>query len=152
MELDGTYAFEVPPPVVWDLLMDTAAIATCIPGCDRLEPLGDDRYRATLTLALAAVTGTYQGTVLMTDKRPPESYTLIVEGQGRPGFVKGESVIALAPSGAGTTVRVTGTVEVGGAVARVGQRLVTTVGKMMLDRFFGCLQSKAAARASQKTG
>jgi carbon monoxide dehydrogenase subunit G len=152
MELDGTYAFEAPPSAVWDLLMDTDAIAACIPGCDGLEPLGDDRFRATLTVALAAVTGTYQGTVHMTDKKPPESYRLIVEGQGRPGFVKGESFIALSPANGGTTVRVTGTVDVGGAIARVGQRLVASVGKMMLDRFFGCLRSKTAGRAPQESG
>jgi carbon monoxide dehydrogenase subunit G len=122
--------------------MDTEAIAGCIPGCEKLEPLGDDRYRATLTVALAAVTGTYQGTVAMVDKQPPASYRLLVEGQGRPGFVKGESTIALVDRGATTDVEVSGNVQIGGAIARVGQRLVGSVGQMMMDRFFACLQGK----------
>jgi carbon monoxide dehydrogenase subunit G len=122
--------------------MDTSAIAGCIPGCGALEPLGDDRYRATLTVALAAVTGTYQGTVAMVDKKAPESYRLLVEGQGRPGFVKGESSIALADHGGSSEVQVRGVVHVGGAIARVGQRLVSSVGQMMMDRFFTCLQAK----------
>ena len=37
---------------------------------------------------------------------------------------------------------VTATADVGGAVARVGQRLLEGVGRMMMDRFFTCLQSK----------
>ena len=142
MELQGKYTFNAPAGRVWSLLMDTEAIAGCIPGCEKLEPLGDDRYRATLTVALAAVTGTYQGTVAMVDKQPPASYRLLVEGQGRPGFVKGESTIALVDRGATTDVEVSGNVQIGGAIARVGQRLVGSVGQMMMDRFFACLQGK----------
>jgi carbon monoxide dehydrogenase subunit G len=32
--------------------------------------------------------------------------------------------------------------QVGGLVARVGQRLLGSVSKMMMDRFFGCLQTR----------
>ena len=142
MEIKGTYTFKAPRERVWALLMDTTAIAGCIPGCDALEPVGEDRYRATLTVALAAVTGTYQGTVAMVDKQAPASYRLLIEGQGRPGFVKGESSISLVDLGAATEVGVAGTVQVGGAIARVGQRLVASVGQMMMDRFFACLQGK----------
>lgn len=148
MELHGTYTFDAPRERVWALLMDTGAIASCIPGCDRLEPLGEDRYQATLTVALAAVTGTYQGTVTMADKQEPASYRLIVEGQGRPGFVRGESTITLAAEGEATTVEVRGQVQIGGAIARVGQRLVASVGQMMMDRFFACLQGKIADPAA----
>ena len=66
------------------------------PGCDRFEPDGEDRYKVTLTVAMAAITGTYQGTVELADKTLHQSYRLVMEGQGRPGFVKGTSVIALA--------------------------------------------------------
>ena len=67
---------------------------------------------------------------------------LVAEGQGRPGFVKGSSAIALRADGDTTIVDVTGTVQTGGPIARVGQRLIGSVSKMMLDRFFGCLTSK----------
>ena len=142
MDLHGTYTFNAPAARVWDLLMDTGQIAACVPGCDRLEPIGDDRYKATLTVALAAVTGTYEGTVALVDKQPPSSYRLLVDGKGRPGFVRGESAIKLEDLGATTVVHVKGTVQIGGAIARVGQRLVASVGQMMMDRFFGCLQSR----------
>ena len=64
------------------------------------------------------------------------------EGQGRPGFVKGNSSITLRADGQATVVDVTGTVQTGGAIARLGQRLIGGVSKMMLDRFFACLQGK----------
>jgi carbon monoxide dehydrogenase subunit G len=144
MEISGTYTFNAPPDRVWALLMDPAVLSSCIPGCERFEPDGEDRYNVTLTIGLAAITGTYSGTVVLTEKLPHSSYRLVVEGQGKPGFVKGSSAIALRADEGTTVVDVTGTVQTGGPIARLGQRLIGGVAKMMLDRFFGCLQAKLA--------
>jgi carbon monoxide dehydrogenase subunit G len=145
MDIFGSYTFNAPLERVWDLLMDPNAISSCIPGCDRFEPSGDDRYDVTLTVAMAAITGTYQGTVILTDKNLHQSYRLVMEGHGRPGFVKGSSVIALRAAGETTAVDVTGAVHTGGPIARLGQRLIGGVAKMILDRFFACLKTKLEA-------
>jgi carbon monoxide dehydrogenase subunit G len=142
MELSGSYTFNAPPDRVWALLMDPAVLSSCIPGCDKFEPAGDGRYNITMTVGLAAITGTYNGTVTLTDMIPNTSYGLVVEGQGRPGFVKGNSAIALRADGEATAVDVNATVQTGGPIARVGQRLIGAVAKMMMDRFFECLRSK----------
>lgn len=148
MNIHASYTFEAPPEAVWNLLMDTEQIAGCIPGCERLEPVGDNRYRTRLSVSMAAITGEFDGTVAMLDQQPPSSYRLLVDGQGRGGFVKGEARIALAERGQATEVTVDSQVEIGGAIARVGQRLLSGVGKMMMDRFFGCLQEKLRASGS----
>jgi carbon monoxide dehydrogenase subunit G len=142
MDITGTYEFPAPPERLWDLLMDPAAIAGCIPGCNALEPDGENRYKARLVVGLAAITGTYDGTVVLTDIVPHKSYRLLVEGQGRPGFVKGNVVISLRPESVGTLIDVQGTVQTGGSIARMGQRLIAGVAKMMQDRFFACMQGK----------
>ena len=142
MNLTGSYTFPVAPARVWDLLMDPAVIASCIPGCDRFEPDGDDRYRARLNVALAAITGTYEGSVVLSEKVPHVSYRLTVEGQGRPGFVNGSAVISLRGDGETTVVQVEAAVQTRGTIARLGQRLIASVSQMMMDRFFACLQSK----------
>src|SRR5262245_47304558 len=142
MDISGSYTFDAAPDRVWNLLMDPAALSSCIPGCEELRPDGEDRYVVTLAVALAAITGTYTGTVLLEDKVPGSSYRLVVEGQGRPGFVTANSAISVRPEGAGTVVDVSGTVQTGGTIARLGQRLIGGVAKMMMDRFFACLQGK----------
>jgi uncharacterized protein len=142
MDLTGSYTFNAPPARVWDLLMDPAAISSCIPGCERFEPDGEDRYKVRLTVGIAAMTGAYDATVVITGKVPATSYRLTVEGQGKPGFAKGNSEITLRADGETTVVDVSGTVQTGGPIARVGQRLIGGVSKMMLDRFFACLQGK----------
>jgi len=144
MEISGTYTFNAQPERVWSLLMDPAVLSSCIPGCERFEPSGDDRYTVTLTVGIAAITGTYSGSVHLVDQMPHTSYRLVVEGQGRPGFVKGSSAVVLKADGDATEVTVTADVQTGGMIARVGQRLIGGVAKMMMDRFFGCLQAKIA--------
>ena len=142
MDITGSYTFDATPERVWTLMMDPSAIAACIPGCEALEPEGPDRYRARITIGLAAITGTYDGIVVITEKVEHSSYRLEVEGQGKPGFVKGNAAIALRPEGSGTIVDLSGTVQAGGAIARLGQRLIGAAAKMMQDRFFECMKGK----------
>jgi uncharacterized protein len=151
MNLSGTYTFNAPVDRVWAMLNDPEVIASCLPGCEKLEPIGDDRYRANLSMAVAAISGQYSGTVALLDKQPPHRYRLLVDGSGKTGFVKGEATVALTESatGAGSTqVTVNGEGQVGGLMARVGQRLLGSVSQMMLDRFFAALREKAEARSA----
>jgi carbon monoxide dehydrogenase subunit G len=140
MDIAGSYTFDAPPEQVWALLMDPAVIASCIPGCEAFEPTGDNSYRAKMTVAMAAITGSYDGTVTLSDIAPHSSYRLTAEGKGRPGFVKGNALVSLRADGAATIVDVASTVQTGGPIARLGQRLIGSVSKMMMDRFFGSMK------------
>ncbi|HMF96582.1 MAG TPA: carbon monoxide dehydrogenase subunit G [Vicinamibacterales bacterium] len=145
MELSSSYTFNAPPARVWALLMNPDALSSCVPGCERFEKAGEDHYTVALTVGLAAITGKYSGSVAVSDKVEPTSYRLLVEGHGRPGFVNGSTAITLRPEGETTIVDVNASVQVGGAIARVGQRLIGAAAKLMMDQFFACLQSKLAA-------
>lgn len=151
MHLDATYVFNAPVSRVWDLLMDTKTIASCLPGCKGLQPLGDDRYEAELLVAVAAISGDFKGVITLRDKVAPVSYRLLVEGTGRPGFVKGEARVTLVPDGLTTSVEIAADAEVGGMVARVGQRLLEGVARMTMDRFYACLQKHADSPAPPLT-
>jgi uncharacterized protein len=142
MELKATYSFPNPPARVWELLMDPEVIGSCLPGCEKFEPIGENEYRVVMHAAVAAIGGSFGGTVRIADKQPPQSYRLIVDGSGSPGFAKGESIVTLRETPSGTGVDVNATVTVGGLVAQVGQRLLGVTGKMMMDRFFNCLKSR----------
>jgi carbon monoxide dehydrogenase subunit G len=126
--------------------MNTSALAACIPGCQSLDPdpATEGRYVIRLSVKLAAVMGTYDGSVQLVDIVPMQSYGLLAEGRGRPGFLKGKASVALTPDGAdATTLTVTGEVQTGGAIARVGQRLIKSAARLMMDRFFRRLKGVA---------
>jgi hypothetical protein len=142
VQVSASYTFDAPAARVWEVLMDTTAIAGCMPGCQELTPLGANRYRAKLAVVMAAVTGNFDATIELADMDPPAAYTLRVDGQSRAGFVKGSSRVQLIESEGATRVDVTADVQVGGAVARVGQRLLEGVGRTMMERFFACLRDR----------
>jgi carbon monoxide dehydrogenase subunit G len=122
--------------------MDPAIVCSCIPGCRELRPAGENRYETELSVAVSVVTGTFKGSIALADQVPNRSYKLVVEGSGATGFVRGHSMITLNEEAGKTLVDVAGDVQIGGAIARVGQRLLSGVSKMMMDRFFECLRSK----------
>jgi carbon monoxide dehydrogenase subunit G len=148
MQLTASYDFNAPAEKVWDLLMDTNAVAGCLPGCRGLTPIGEDKYEATLAVAVAAISGDFKGTVALESKVPPTSYTLVVDGTGRAGFVKGRALVTLVPAGERTTVQIAAQADVGGMIARVGQRLLEGVGKMTMDRFYACLAKRVDTTSS----
>jgi carbon monoxide dehydrogenase subunit G len=142
MEIRATYTFNAAPARVWDVLMDTSAIAACTPGCRSFRPLGDDRYEAELAAGVAAISGDFKAIIALRDQQPPSSYRLEVDATGRPGFVKGQALVTLTGEGQQTTVEIAATAEAGGLIARVGQRLIESVARMSMDRFFGCLGTR----------
>jgi uncharacterized protein len=143
MELNATYEIHAPIERAWDLLMDTEAIGRCLPGCRGLKPIGPDRYEVELGVTVAAIAGSFKGTVALEDKAPPDSYTLTIEGSGRQGFVKGQARVALASEGNSTRIQIAARADVGGMIARVGQRLLEGVARTMMDRFYSCLGKQA---------
>lgn len=143
MNLDGTYRIAAPQERVWDEFLDPEALKAAIPGCQKLEPLGNGRYVATLAIGIAAIKGTYTGNVAVVNQEAPSRYDLEVEGSGRPGFVKGVGHISLAPDGdAATVVTVHGEAQVGGPVLSVGSRLVVPAAKLLMNQFFTAMQRR----------
>ncbi len=143
MKLTGSYQINAPREAVWGALTSPQSLKGCIPGCQRLDDVGDGNYEASISAALGPVRGSFSAKVSIRDWNPHESYRLVVSATGTPGFVNGESFITLAEEGGVTTVSVDGDGQAGGLLARVGQRMMESVARNMMDRFFNCLAESA---------
>ena len=136
MKIQGSYDLPVPRERVWQALLDPAQLSKAMPGCEKLEAVGEGEYRATMKVGVGAVKGTFEGKVRLSDIQPPTRYTMMVEGSGSPGFVRGEAAMELSEAVGGTRVAYDGDVQIGGLIAGVGQRMLGGVAKMMVDQFF----------------
>ena len=136
MKIEGHYDLPAPLDRVWQALLDPEQLSKAIPGCEKLEAAGPDEYKATLKVGVAAVKGTFEGKVRLSDKEPRTRYKMAVEGSGGPGFVRGEAAMELSEVAGGTRVAYQADVQVGGLIAGVGQRMLGGVAKMLLDQFF----------------
>src|ERR687888_233939 len=102
MKIEGSHDIPAPRPKVWEAFLDPERLRQAIPGCEKLEAAGNDEFTATMKVGVAAVKGRFTGKVKLTDKHPPESYRMAVEGSGGPGFVRGETLITLSEIDGGT--------------------------------------------------
>ena len=142
MRLEGTYTFNAPRDAVYKVLLDPAALKACMPGCERLEATSPDVFEATMKIGVASVKGTFTGKVEMKEKTPPAAFTMMVEGSGTVGFMKGEGKVELLDKGSKTEVKYAGDAQVGGLIAGVGQRMIGGVAKMMVGQFFKAMEDQ----------
>ena len=140
MKITGSYMFDAPAAQVWETLMSPGQLASCIPGCQGFELIADDEYRVTVNIRVGPISGRYEAKIALRDQKPPNSYRLEAEGTGPLGFANGVALGTLSEEDGKTTLRVEAEAEVGGTVARIGQRMTGSVAKTMMDRFFACLR------------
>jgi uncharacterized protein len=145
VKISGSYNLALPRERAYQIMQDPEILARAIPGCESLERIGPDEYRMKMKMALASLSGAFEGKVRITDQMPPESFRLVVEGSGRVGFVKGDGLLKLSSVDGGTEVSYEGEAQVGGTMAAVGQRLIDGTAKMMIKKFFDKLAVEATA-------
>jgi uncharacterized protein len=139
MEMQGSRHLAVPQQKAWEALNDPQVLKVCIPGCDKVETTGDNQYAIGMAVKVGPVSARFAGKIQLIDVLPPNSYTLVFEGQGgAAGFGKGSAKVNLAPpaEGAGCELSYTAQAQVGGKIAQVGQRLVDGVARSMAEDFF----------------
>ena len=151
MKISGSQTLNMPRERAYALLHDPAVLARCMPGCESLEKIGEDEYAMRMKMALASVSGLFQGKVRTSEPNPPDSFRLLVEGTGKIGFMKGDGRLKLAGADSVTDLTFEGDVQVGGTIAAVGQRLIDTTAKMMIKRFFDTLAKEAGAAGAEES-
>jgi uncharacterized protein len=144
----GSHQLPGTPEAIYDMLQDVSVLQSAIPGCQELTALGDGRYAMKLKVAIAALAGDFSGTVQLLDGERPSRFRMVVEGNGRVGFLKGDGVLNLSPDGDATVVAYEGNVQIGGTMASVGQRLLDATSKMMIRMFFERLTRSAGMTAT----
>ena len=144
MKISGSYALPLSQERAYQIMQDPKVLAQAIPGCEELEKTGENEYRMKMKMVLASLSGVFEGKVKITDQIPPSSFRLVVEGSGRPGFVKGDGLLKLSAVDTGTEVSYEGDTQVGGTIAAVGQRLLDGTAKIMIRRFFEKLAEVAS--------
>ena len=93
MRIAGTAILNASVEAVYAALQDPGVLVRTIPGCVRLEQVGEDAYAMTVTAGVASVRGTYAGDVRLTDHRAPNGFVLRASGSGTPGTVTADVVV-----------------------------------------------------------
>ncbi len=149
MKVSGSATLNASRERVWSALNDPAVLVRTIPGCQRLEAIGEDAYRMTLTAGVASIKGVYQGEVRLTEQQPLDTFVLRAAGAGGPGTVSADVLVTLAEAGsASTTLTYDADAIVGGMIGGVGQRMLTGVAKKTAGEFFAAVDDVLTGKAT----
>src|ERR1700748_1662115 len=111
-----------------------------------MTEIGPDAYKVEMQLKVAAVGGSFEGEIALSDNEPPKTCSIKVSGAGTLGDGNGTHRVEVEPEGEDTSRLVyKGTGETGGLVAGVGQRILSSVPKHLTGRFFVALRKEFAA-------
>ena len=152
MKIQGTQTIAAPRPRVFAALIDPDVLQKCIPGCEQLEKSDGNKYNAKLSAGVGAIKGVFTATIALENIKAPEHYTLVVEGKGQPGFVKGTGELNFVEAEGGTSVQYTAEVNIGGLLASVGQRMIQSAANMLAGKFFACLEAEAKVYEAKSGG
>jgi uncharacterized protein len=142
VKIEGQYTIAAKAETVWARLNDPEVLAKSLPGVDKLEADGPDRYKATIKYKMGPVSGSFAGTVELSEKDPPRSMRLKTNARGGPGFINGDGTIQLVPKGEETEIHYAGEVQLGGMLAAVGSRMIEGAAKKSIEDFFQSIAAK----------
>jgi len=147
MEMTGEQLVPASQQETWNALNDPQVLKACVPGCESIEPSGNDTYQVLMVARVGPVSAKFKGKLSLSDIRPPNSYAISFEGQGGPaGFAKGGAKVNLTSENTNQT-RLAYSVQanVGGKLAQIGSRLVDAAAKKVADDFFRNFNEKLSA-------
>lgn len=139
MKMSGGQQIAATREQVWNALNDPDVLKRCIPGCQSLSKESDTRMVAVVEIKIGPIGARFNGSVELADINAPDSYTLIIEGQGGTvGFVKSIAKVKLSDGGNGITVlSYEVDAQVGGRLAQLGGPIMDATAKQLAARFFG---------------
>lgn len=145
MMITGNATMNATPEQVWQAVHDPAVLARCIPGCQSLRELSPNHYAMTVMAGVAAIKGSYDGEVSITDITEPSAFTMKADGAGAPGTISTTVQVALAPGAdGGTGITYEADAIVGGPIGGVGQRMLAGVARKMAGQMFTALDADIA--------
>lgn len=140
MRIEGSHGIKAPRDAVWEALLDLEVLSRTVPGCERLERVGELKYEGEMSVRIGPVEGKFRGTLELSDLEPGSGYRFSLNGNGPAGFFEGQGSVRLeegrsdesgfeeAPP---TQLHYELEAQVGGRIASVGQRLLDSSAKVI---------------------
>lgn len=145
---------EIPhaPEQVYAALIDPEVLARVVPGVERFEAVAPDTYEIAIKMGVGPIRGAYKGRIELTEQNPPKSYRLKGDAKGGAGWARGDALLSLEATGAGTSVVALANAQVGGQIAGVGQRMIEGVAKTMVRELLASIGRELEARPTARVG
>lgn len=147
MKITGEYTVNASQLQVWTALNDIEVLARVVPGCEKLEQVGDNQFEGTVKLGMAGIKGVYSGKIRLEDVDAPRYYKLVAAGKGSNGVVDAVGTVELVSQPDGRTLlKYGGEAQIGGMLASVGQRLIEGAARQLIAQSLKALEQQIMQR------
>lgn len=148
MIVEGEFTFDGPPDAVWEMLLDPEVLVKALPGAKQLDLVQEDVYQGVMFVGVGPVTAAeFSVSISLTDKVPPQRYTMSLEGKGSIGFTSGTALVELTEAdGDRTLMSYRADLQIGGRIAGVGQRLLDSASRAMAKQGLDAVNRELQAR------
>lgn len=141
MEVNG--AFDVPAPrtEVWNFLLDVPSMATCVPGCEKVEATGDGRFEGILAVKIGPISAKFRGDMGIVESVPPDRLVSSIIGVDRFTGTRVEMQMTFRlqegpdAQASATRVEYAANIRVTGKLAQFGHSLIQSETRKMLSHF-----------------
>jgi carbon monoxide dehydrogenase subunit G len=149
VEFKGTVELPASRAAAWALLMDFERLAGCGPGVQSVEPIDDTHARVRARVGVGFMTLGFTIELEKTEIAEPDRAVVRAHANapGNEADATGEMRLSGPPDGP-TRMDWVATVDLHGAVARVGSRLIESTANRLIDQTFDCVRSRLATPAS----
>lgn len=149
MIVEGEFPVAAPAEALIGHLFDARLMASCLPGCESLEPLPEDRYRAVVVVAVAGIKARFNLQVEVTQRLAREVRAITRGEEGsQASALQAESQVLLVPIEGGTLVRYRSDVSLTGRLGRFGLGMMKKKAQAMGDEFAANLRRELEAPAA----
>jgi carbon monoxide dehydrogenase subunit G len=137
MDFKGSQTIAAPRDLVWKCLNDAQMLQACVPGCESFTATGPDSFDTIVVASVGPVKARFKGGLTLSDKVEATSYRIAGKGEGGiAGFGRMSAEVTLADVPEGTLLNYDAKAEVGGKLAQIGSRLVSSVATKLAAQFF----------------
>lgn len=136
MLIEGRFPVAAPPQALMRHLFDARLMASCLPGCETLEALDEDRYRAVVVVALAGVQARFDLLAEVT-RREELAIWAVTRGEegGQASTLQAETQVTLEHAPEGSLVNYRSEVSVTGRLGRFALGMMKKKAQSMGDEF-----------------
>ncbi len=158
--------FEVAAPIdkVWAFFGDIPQVASCLPGTELTENLGDDKYKGRVAIRMGPVRLQFGGTAQITE-RDEAAHRIVVDASGSEAKGRGQASMVVTATlatakrradeggmgrrvgGGGTKVAVAQDLQLAGAAAQYGRGMISDVSAVLMSDFSRNLASRISGNA-----
>jgi len=146
MQFTGTTEIKAPRAKVWAFVIDPQQVGWCGPGVESIEAVDATHFEARAKVGIGPISARFAVNLELAEAIEPDRAVIKASGNAPGSAVDATGEMVLSGSTEGpTTMAWSAEVQVMGAVASIGSRMIEGTANKLIGQAFECMRAKLEA-------